>query len=153
MRCYSSKGGQAAMIAALIGLTAIPAFSQEPGTTSLQLPAVTGHYGVGTAIWHWIDSARTADAKGEMDEPRELVAQIWYPGETSEASSTRYRPLGSADFEFVRQNSFGAAPFAALPGKAPLIVLCPGRGTNRYYYTSIAEDLASECLLRGRKET
>ena len=114
------------------------AYSEAPEPGEVQLPNVTGQHGVGTAVWHWIEKT-----EGEHAAVLEVVAQLWYPSKKSNASGSRYRPLGGGAFERVRQNAVGAAPFAELRSKAPVIVLCPGRGTNRYYYTSVAEDLAS----------
>lgn len=129
-----------ALLFLALGLYVLPAVvlpeEIEPG--AIQLPEVTGRHAVGTAVWHWIKRAEGDDAAA-----LEVVAQLWYPGKTSNAASTRYRPLGGDAFERVRQNAIGAAPFAELPAAAPVIVLCPGRGTNRYYYTTLAEDLAS----------
>jgi len=115
-----------------------PALSEGTESDEIRLPAVTGPYGVGTTVWHW-----TGQGENDYGSALEVMAQLWYPSDLVDVSSTRYRPLGGEAFERIRQNSIGAAPFASLSEKVPVIVLCPGRGTNRYYYTSIAEDLAS----------
>ncbi len=71
------------------------------------------------------------------------MAQLWYPSSVRNGTPARYRPLGGRPYEKVRQHSIAEAPFAPLSGEAPVILVCPGRGTNRYFYTSIAEELAS----------
>jgi dienelactone hydrolase len=43
----------------------------------------------------------------------------------------------------VRGHSVADAPVAKAVRAMPVIVLCPGRGTSRHYYTTICEDLAS----------
>jgi dienelactone hydrolase len=43
----------------------------------------------------------------------------------------------------VRGHSVADAPVAKTAQAMPVIVICPGRGTSRHYYTTIAEDLAS----------
>lgn len=116
-------------------VVATAAWSEEPPADEIRLPAATGPHSVGTAVWHWQD--RQGDAL------LEVMAQLWYPSRDTGGATTRYRPLGGQAFDRVRQHSIGNAAFASLDSAAPVILICPGRGTNRYYYTSLAEDLAS----------
>ena len=127
--------GASILLIALCGLP-IPAFADEPNQTPIQLPKPTGQYGVGTKVWHW---QRTDESDGLL----ELMGQLWYPSSAVDGTPARYRPLGGKAFESVQQHAVGEAPFAALSEKARTILFCPGRGTNRYYYGSLAEDLAS----------
>ena len=43
-----------------------------------QLPTPTGPYAVGTIILHLVDETRS-DLLGDPAQPRELMAQVWYP--------------------------------------------------------------------------
>jgi len=115
-----------------------PVFGQELSESPISLPQPTGVFGVSTSVWHW--SGYEANAP---ESALEVVAQLWYPANIHGTLSARYRPLGGAEFRRVRQHAVGAAPFAENAAMAPVIVICPGRGTNRYNYSSIAEDLAS----------
>lgn len=126
---------------ALAPFVALAAPAQEQAQP-VSLPAPTGEYGVGTAVWHWIDARRADAAAGRSAPVRELMAQLWYPAASGEAEGARYRPL-SADYAHVTAHSVAAAAFAADARPAPLIVLCPGRGTSKNFYTTLAEDLAS----------
>ena len=112
--------------------------SRAADQAEVRLPDVTGMYRVGTKVWHW--QRRQVSEGGRM---LEVMAQLWYPSDAKDGVPARYRPLGGQSYDRVSQHSIGEAPFASLSGKAPVIVVCPGRGTNRYAYTSIAEELAS----------
>jgi hypothetical protein len=115
-----------------------PVLSEESESAEIRLPEVTGPYRVGTSVWHWQEQPEDID-----NRVLEVMAQLWYPSNVVEGSSARYRPMGGEPFDRVRQSSVGLAPFASMSDKVPVVVFCPGRGTNRYYYTSLAEDLAS----------
>lgn len=115
-----------------------PASPVPSDASEIRLPEVTGPYGVGTLVWHW------QQREASDDELLEVMAQLWYPTSVVGGDHARYRPLGGESFDRIRQSSIGAAPFASLPDEAPVVVVCPGRGTNRYYYTSIAEELSSQ---------
>lgn len=107
------------------------------------LPKPSGAFGVGTVVWHWPDPSRPDDVTPEPGDVREIMAQAWYPADARAAEPTGvYAPL---DREITQATGWSrpGAPFTAKIGKAPVIALCPGRGMARYYYTSVAEDLAS----------
>lgn len=126
-----------------LAVTTVAFAAEQSVSVELRLPTVSGQFGVGTAIWHWAEDIQQDGNDDLQSRYRELMAQLWYPTDSSSEPNARYRPLGGKAFEHILQNSVAAAPFAGSLQKAPVIVLCPGRGTNRYYYTSIAEDLAS----------
>ena len=126
-----------AVFVALFAL-GVPVLAADPAATGIRLPEPDGPYPVGTKVWHW-----ERHQSGEAGPVLEVMGQLWYPGDAVAGAPARYRPLGGGPFESVQQHGIGAAPFATLPGKAPLILVCPGRGIHRSYYTSIAENLAS----------
>ncbi|MTB50084.1 alpha/beta fold hydrolase [Lewinella sp. W8] len=114
----------------------------QPDT--VHLPPPTGPLPVGTVSFELADTdrpARFGPVRGRS--PRSLMVQIWYPAERS-ASEVRapYNPV-SADYRKVTGNSYLRAPFVEGSGKAPVIVVVPGRGTERYLYTVLAEELSS----------
>lgn len=109
----------------------------------LPIPRPTGQFGVGTTAWHWVDSRRPDDVTADPSDVREIMAQVWYPTDTPATEYTDvYAPL---DKEVTQAKGWSqpARPFATAIEKAPVIALCPGLGLSRYYYTSLAEDLAS----------
>nr|QQZ49135.1 hypothetical protein JKL49_18560 [Phenylobacterium glaciei] len=64
--------GPAALVLALAA--ALPFAIPVP-----RLPAPDGPYGVGTATYHWIDTARPEIFTAAPDDRRELMVQVWYP--------------------------------------------------------------------------
>ena len=50
---------------------------------TVRLPAPNGQFAVGTAIHHWIDSTREEAWTPSTNDRRELVAQTWYPIDSS----------------------------------------------------------------------
>jgi predicted dienelactone hydrolase len=71
------------------------------------------------------------------------MVQLWYPRAGIERPEVApYMPLFGWHAN-VRGHSVADAPVAKTVEAMPIIVVCPGRGTSRHYYTTIAEDLAS----------
>ena len=118
-------------------------FPHEEELPKLPLPKPGGAFGVGTVLWHWPDPARPDEITPTPGDVREILAQAWYPSDSRATEPTGvYAPL---DREITQATGWSqpGAPFTAKLGKAPVIALCPGAATPRYYYTSVAEDLAS----------
>lgn len=108
----------------------------------IEIPRPTGEFGVGTVVWDWADPKRPDELTADPEDVREVMAQAWYPADTRAAAATHvYAPLDKD--ENTAGWSQPSAPFTSQVRKAPLIVICPGSRTARYYYTSVAEDLAS----------
>lgn len=109
---------------------------------AVTLPRPTGGAGVGTVVAHLVDAERP-DPKRRDGGPREIMVQAWYPAaEGDEAGPAAYAPL----YPFLRRVegwSRPDVPAAHDAGRLYPVILCPGRGVARHYYTSIAEDLAS----------
>jgi dienelactone hydrolase len=71
------------------------------------------------------------------------MVQLWYPrAGIDRPEAAPYMPLYGWH-QNVRGHSVADAPVAKTVQAMPIIVVCPGRGTSRHYYTTIAEDLAS----------
>ncbi len=111
--------------------------------TGLFLPAPTGPNGVGTTVWHWIDADRLDELTPDPTDVREIMAQAWYPASVdSGAAVAPYAALypGLSD---LPSSSHPSANIVAGNASLPVLVIAPGRGVARHFYTSIAEDLAS----------
>jgi len=110
---------------------------------SIRLPLPTGPYPVGTVTFHWEDRARTHRFSSFEDDLRQIIVQLWYPGEDdSTAVPAPYSAL-SADYRHVEGHSRLRTAFSKRVSTSPLVLIGPGRGVERFGYTTIAEALAS----------
>jgi len=110
---------------------------------TVQLLTPTGKFPVGTATYEWIDESRKMKIEPDVFENRAIITQIWYPSALhTNLLIAPYSAL-SSDYRNTHTNSYLRAPFAQEVNKCPLIIIAPGRGTERYMYTTIAEELAS----------
>jgi predicted dienelactone hydrolase len=44
-----------------------------------RFPHPTGHHGIGTVTYHWVDADRPEAFTADPDDRRELMVQLWYP--------------------------------------------------------------------------
>jgi predicted dienelactone hydrolase len=116
----------------------------------IHLPAPTGPHAVGTRTWYWVDPSRPDGLTPAPDDARGMMVQLWYPRGKVVADTTAGAAGGTAPYMpiygwygNVRTQSVADAPFAELGHAAPLVVICPERGTSRHAYTTIAQELAS----------
>jgi pimeloyl-ACP methyl ester carboxylesterase len=111
---------------------------------SVSLPKPTGPWPVGTISYSLADDGRLAVFGPEKGRgPRSLMVQLWYPAEvTKNGVKAPYNPI-SADYRKVISNSHLRAPFSEQVDHAPVVIIAPGRGTERYLYTALAEELSS----------
>jgi hypothetical protein len=142
------------------------AVASTPAPDSPKSPALatlhpTGPFAVGKITVHWTDESRIEPLSANNDS-RELMLDIWYPAEASNAAPADYldvtgyqEALGTDGF----QNYFGAASetikqgvkthavsgalYAHSAKRSPLLIFSPGGGMIREAYTSQLEDLAS----------
>ena len=127
----------------LLGLIFIAGGAKAQTPPQLLLPEPTGASSVGTTVWHWIDAERPDEHTSTRDDVREIMAQAWYPAVVDSAlESAPYAPLYSG-LSHVRTWSAAGARIAPGGDSLPVVVIAPGRGVARHFYTSIAEDLAS----------
>ncbi len=59
-------------------------------------PNPPGSYAIGTVTYHWVDTSRRELFTTDPNEPRELIAQVWYPT-NNEPSATRAPYIQDAD--------------------------------------------------------
>ncbi|MDX1701528.1 MAG: hypothetical protein R3250_12965, partial [Melioribacteraceae bacterium] len=114
-----------------------------PQADSITLMKPTGKFPVGTVVYEWTDENREFNYSSHSGDKRTVIVQTWYPAkiETDDVIAP-YSAL-SDDYKNVKSNSYLRPSFTNELEKAPLILICPGRGTERYLYSTLTEDLAS----------
>ena len=114
-----------------------------PQADTVRLMPPSGPYAVGTKIYEWSDASRTANYTSNKGDRRTLVVQIWYPASLNEKEiRASYSPI-SKDYQKVLTNSYLGPEFNNSVKRANLILIAPGRGTERFLYSTLSEDLAS----------
>src|SRR5215470_15217250 len=165
MTMYGKMCGFFALAAAIYFLcqTAVAgtAADSAKGPMLGALPATTGPFAVGKITVHWTDESRV-EPLSPNHEPRELMLDIWYPAESSNAVPADYldegayeKALGADGFQnFFRESSetlrkgvktqaFAAAPYARSAKQSPVLIFSPGGSMVREVYAAQLEDLAS----------
>lgn len=104
-------------------------FGQADSTQTL---TTSGANSVGTTNYEWSDSQRNH---------RKVAVQIWYPSKATSPRLNKYSH--SKDYAHVSSRSIPNADFARQENKTPLILICPGRGVEKFAYSSLSEELAS----------
>ncbi len=113
-------------------------------TDTVQLIKPTGKYLIGTSIYKWTDESREMKIRPDLSQQRVIVTQFWYPAKPdSSLTKAPYSAL-SKDYQKTVGNSYLRASITEEIDEIPLIILVPGRGTERFLYTTIAEELASQ---------
>lgn len=150
----------AARLAAVLGVLALAFSTMLPILVPIfRLPQPTGPYAIGTATYHWIDSARTEVYTADPTDRRELMVQIWYPAkDNSSLPRAHYVEDGRVLAPVARL--FGLPPFvfghlqyvithgarqAPVAGgdPYPVLVFSHGRGGFRGHNTTQVEELVS----------
>ena len=127
----------------LVGLVFFAGSARAQTPPQLILPEPTGASSVGTTVWHWIDAERPDEHTSDREDVREIMGQAWYPAVVDTATEhAPYAPLYSG-LSHVRTWSVAAARVASGDKPLPVVVIAPGRGVARHFYTTLAEDLAS----------
>lgn len=128
--------------------------------SQLELPAPTGPYDVGRAVFRWVDSSRPEILTEDPADFREVIVLVWYPAEAGTGVKAGYFPYVSSLSKTLLQSGemewwqvFGLrfmrsrSRLDARPVKAqdpfPVVILSPGNGTNTELYTSLAGEIAS----------
>jgi len=163
---FQSKFRTSFLILAMSFLCQI-AFAGNPAADSVKSPTVptlptpTGPFAVGKVTVHWVDESRV-EPLSPNHEPREVMVDIWYPAEPSDAVPAEYldvagyeKAIGADGFQNffreasetlrhgVKTHAFAAAPYARSVKQSPVLIFSPGGGIVREVYTAQFEDLAS----------
>lgn len=125
-------------------LSFLIAFESFAANDSIPLIPPTGPYAVGTVIFYWKDHSRTYNYSDHKNDPRTIPVQIWYPGERG--SNDQIAPYAGLfpDYELIRTNSHLRLPLHPDIQNAPLILIVPGQGMERFAYSQMSEELASQ---------
>lgn len=142
------------LVLALVGVGVVSLALQ------LELPSPTGPYAVGRTQLSWQDPARAEFLTDDPDDPRTVVAQVWYPATPQTGRRTPYFPnlsevarglrgsgevtaLEVAGLPFIRSQARREAEILETAAPYPLLFLSPGNGTNVEFYAALAGELAS----------
>ena len=121
------------------------------------LPKPSGPHRVGSEIFRWTDSQRPETLTANPSDHRQVVAQAWYPTDTSTGPAVPYfeaqRHLpGSIDglpsfmfasFGRVATHATLGTPISHTQRTWPVLLLSPGLAIPREQYTALSADLAS----------
>ena len=147
----------AAVVAILVAVGGYLGYAGIRHTRPVTLPAPTGPYRVGRAMYDWTDTARVDPLHPSTH--RELSVWLWYPAARhATGRAAAYLPgawagihfsgvagWGETSFAKVRDHALVGVPVAA--GRFPIVVLEPGLGFAAPQYATIAEDIASHGYL------
>jgi dienelactone hydrolase len=114
----------------LVGCQSIMGLAQIDSTTLL-LP--TGKFSVGYSVFEKADTER---------QNRIIAFQMWMPIQKSQMESNQPY-ANSLDYKHVRISHSPNAPFNRKVKNCPLVLICPGRGVEKFAYTTLAMELAS----------
>lgn len=124
-------------------------------------PKPTGTYAIGTLTYHWVDPSRPEFFTTDPNDPRELLAQVWYPAK-NEPTAPRALYIQDADavtpaigrllhlpgfvfshLQFVTTNAVTAAPIADDQSNFPVLIYLSGIDGFRSVSTFQIEELVS----------
>ena len=109
------------------------------GMPHVELPALTGAYGVGTVVLPLVDVARLEDMTPEPDDFREIMVQVWYPtGKHGSGPTAPYLDLPSLSYLLMESIAL-FMPSGPQTGTAPSATLeYPVRGDEFSHLTALA---------------
>ena len=156
------KGFAVLATAGVLGVMALLCALWLEHRTETTLPAPTGSFAVGRAMYAWADDMH-ADALAPVpDAKRELLVWIWYPAAPRQPSQTfdDYLPAPwrtaierqfgvlfmqflTRDLSRVRAHSLRDAEVSPQRPSYPVVLIRAGLAALTANYTSLAEDLAS----------
>jgi len=154
------------LIALLIGFTLSTAaveYSQETPASNAsrdvaELPRPTGPHLVGTVLYDWTDDSREEQWSSGPQKGRELMVQIWYPTDSSQArkyepyvpdfdrlksSLIQYWPEMPSFVPSLKTHAILGAPLSVARERYPVLIFSHGMNSARFFYTSLLEELAS----------
>jgi predicted dienelactone hydrolase len=126
--------------------------------TEITLPAPTGQFAVGRAIYDWTDDATVDTLAPVPGTKRELLVWIWYPSAAGQSAAmddyvpARMRPeaaptgllqLLTRDLSKVHGHSARDPGVSPRPRPFPVVIMRAGASKEVVFYSTLAEDLAS----------
>jgi predicted dienelactone hydrolase len=137
------------------------AAAPEVKPQTIDLPAPTGRYAIGTTELHLVDPARNdPTAPGGK---RELMVSLWYPArQASHGPAANYMPAKAAialdkslklsygiaspvgTIDLANSRTHGQVDVPVRPGKHPVVLVSPGYAYSRFLQTAQVEELASQ---------
>ncbi|QNL22663.1 hypothetical protein HZR84_12155 [Hyphobacterium sp. CCMP332] len=118
-------------------------FSVLAKNDSIPLPAPGGEFPIGTMSFFWTDGNREMSYSSHKGDNRTITVQLWYPAEKDSLAQKALYAGNNSQYEMVNTHSKLYAPFNKSITSAPLILIIPGRGMERFAYTGLIEELAS----------
>lgn len=110
---------------------------------SIRLLTPTGRFPVGTISYEWTDTTRNIHITSHSGDKRTICVQLWYPANIDSQSIPAPYSALSKDYRQVTSHSYLRPSFTDQIKQAPLLLFSPGRGTERFLYTTLIEELAS----------
>lgn len=153
--------GGAARLWGKLALTALALATVAPWMLAWPVPSLVkpqGPYPVGTEIYRWVDDARPEEATDAPDDRRNVIVQAWYPSDGTAGEPAlpyidglgrlppRVTLLPSGLMKHFGKIETHAETAARVSGDKPLwpvVLLGPGYGAPRAFYTGLATALAS----------
>ncbi len=127
--------------------------------TAITLPAPTGPFAVGRAIYDWTDDAALDALAPVPGTKRELLVWIWYPSAAGQsvamddyipaqmwsAAAPNGAPLKllTRDLSKVHGHSTRDSDVSPQPRSFPVVIMRAGASAEVWNYSTLAEDLAS----------
>ena len=124
-----------------------------------RFPHPTGHHGIGTVTYHWVDANRPEAFTADPDDRRELMVQLWYPAPPDPAAPrapyvrdadalapalTPLPELTPQHLNDVTTNAIEAAPVADDQPSYPVLLFLEGiKFAYRQQNTFQVEELVS----------
>ena len=128
------------LLSLLLIIISVQVLSQ---TDSVKLMKPTGNFSVGTIVYEWTDDTRELQYSSHIGDKRTIIVQIWFPASIDSSDIIAPYSALSNDYKNVKSNSYLRPSLTTELKSAPLIFISPGRGTERYLYSTLTEDLAS----------
>jgi predicted dienelactone hydrolase len=144
------------MLGILAAAALFTALSVERAS-DVELPAPTGPFAVGRAVYDWRDDT-TVDPLAPNSAKREILAWVWYPAvrrpsfvfedylpaDMRAAAGPQFGPLRFVTHDVAKVHAHSVRE-AAMPAQQsfPVVILRGGLSAQVTTYTTLAEDLAS----------
>jgi dienelactone hydrolase len=154
------KGFSAVLTVGALTVVVLVALLALEHRTEVSLPAPSGPFEVGRALYDWTDDNSVDALAPVAGTKRELLVWIWYPAEPSRATVDDYVPAavrppsGSArgalifrlltrDLSKVHGHSLREADVSPQQKTYPVVIMRAGASSEVMNYSTLAEDLAS----------